>query len=62
MFSYSKLIVATLSAAVSVWLCSPQADFLSGRFLDARWDMEQVVARKQEILQRDWLKLAIAGY
>ncbi|PVF94809.1 NAD(P)-binding protein [Serendipita vermifera] len=52
----------TLVAAVCVWLCSPQADFLSGRFLDARWDMEQVVARKEEITKGDWLKLAIGGY
>lgn len=52
----------TLSAALSVWLSSPQADFLSGRYLDARWDMEQVVARKDEIVKGDWLKLALAGY
>jgi hypothetical protein len=55
-------LLATLIGGLSVYLCSPVADFLSGRFLDARWDIEQVVERKEEIVKNDWLKLQIAGY
>ncbi|PVF94817.1 NAD(P)-binding protein [Serendipita vermifera] len=53
---------APLSGALSVWLSSPQADFLSGRVVDARWDMEQVVAQKEEIVKRNWLKVSVSGY
>jgi len=53
---------APLSGGLSVYLSHPHADFLSGRFLDGRWDIEEVVARKEEIVQNDWLKIQIAGY
>lgn len=54
--------VASLVGGVSVYLSHPHADFLSGRFLDSRWDIDQVVERKEEIVQNDLLKLMIAGY
>ncbi|CAG7854657.1 SubName: Full=Related to peroxisomal short-chain alcohol dehydrogenase {ECO:0000313/EMBL:CCA70502.1} [Serendipita indica DSM 11827] len=53
---------ASLVGGVSVYLSHPHADFLSGRFLDSRWDIDQVVERKEEIVQNDLLKLMIAGY
>ncbi|PVF94810.1 hypothetical protein CPB86DRAFT_876131 [Serendipita vermifera] len=52
----------SLSGALSVWLSSSQADFLSGRVVDARWDMEEVVAQKEEIVKGDWLKISLSGY
>jgi hypothetical protein len=58
----SLLDIATLSGALAVWLSSPQADFLSGRLIDARWDMEQVVAQKEEIIKGNWLKISVSGY
>lgn len=54
--------VAPLVGGLSVYLSHPHADFLSGRFLDGRWDIEDVVARKEEIVKNDWLKIAIGGY
>jgi hypothetical protein len=53
---------APLSGGLSVWLSHPQGDFLSGRFFDSRWDIQQVVERKDEIVKDDWLKLRIGGY
>jgi len=38
-----------LPAAVSVWLSSPEADFLRGRFLWSNWDVEELKAMKGEI-------------
>ncbi|KIM21834.1 hypothetical protein M408DRAFT_333213 [Serendipita vermifera MAFF 305830] len=61
-FSALALDKAPLVAGVSVYLSHPKADFLSGRFLDARWDIEEVVARKEEIVKNDLLKIQIAGY
>ncbi|KIM22563.1 hypothetical protein M408DRAFT_78899 [Serendipita vermifera MAFF 305830] len=51
-----------LSGGVCVYLSHPHAEFLSGRFLDARWDMDEVVAKKEEIVSGDLLKLRIGGY
>ncbi|KAG8826059.1 hypothetical protein FRC17_008424 [Serendipita sp. 399] len=54
---------ANLVAGLSVFLAaSPEADALSGRFLDARWDIEEVLAKKEEIVSKDLLKLRIDGY
>ncbi|KAF8856273.1 hypothetical protein BDZ45DRAFT_594436, partial [Acephala macrosclerotiorum] len=33
-----------------VWLASPEADFLNGRFVWANWDVEELKERKEEIL------------
>lgn len=32
-----------LPAHFAVWLASPEADFLHGRFLWAHWDVEQMI-------------------
>lgn len=55
-------ILAPLVGGVCVYLSHSHADFLSGRFYDARWDMDEVVAKKEEILSGDLLKLRIGGY
>jgi hypothetical protein len=33
----------------AVWLTSPEADFLKGRFLWSHWDVEELIAKKQQI-------------
>ncbi|MCJ1304224.1 hypothetical protein MMC08_007036 [Hypocenomyce scalaris] len=33
----------------AVWVASPEAEFLKGRFLWAHWDVEELKAKKQEI-------------
>lgn len=38
-----------LPAQYAVWLCSPEADFLKGRFLWAQWDVEELMAKKAAI-------------
>lgn len=39
-----------------VWLCSEKRDWLSGRFVAATWNMEELEARKGEILEKNLLK------
>ncbi|KAI9874074.1 MAG: hypothetical protein M1830_010220 [Pleopsidium flavum] len=39
-----------LSANFTVWLASHEADFLSGRFLWANWDVEQLKEKKSELV------------
>ena len=45
----------------AVWLCQEKAKFLSGRFIAANWDMDDLVSRKEEIVKDDLLKLTLKG-
>ncbi len=44
-----------LAASFVVWLCSGKADWAGGRYLSATWDVEELSARKEEILRDDLL-------
>lgn len=45
-----------LAADTMVWLCKEKRDWLSGRYLPATWNLEEVEARKKEIVEKDLLK------
>lgn len=52
----------SLSAHMAVWLSSPAAAFLHGRFVWANWDADELMERKQEILgDHGLLKVGITG-
>lgn len=44
-----------VAAGFAVWLCSGQADWARGRYLNATWDVDQLQERKDEILRDDLL-------
>lgn len=44
-------------ASVVVWLSSEKAKFLSGRVMIANWDVDELTERKEEILEKDLLKI-----
>jgi hypothetical protein len=46
-----------LCGGFCVWLTKEKREWLSGRYLDARWDIETLVGKKEEILIKDLLKL-----
>lgn len=48
-----------LPAATIAWLTSERRDWLSGRYLSATWDMEELLARKAEIVGGDKLKVRL---
>lgn len=51
-----------LVGGVGVWLAGwtgPERGFLSGRFVAANWDVEDLVARREEILERNLLKVGL---
>ena len=51
---------ADLAAALCIYLTTSRADFLRGRFISANWDVTELEARRQEIIERDLLKLSLA--
>lgn len=47
-------LTASLSAGFCVWLCHPEAAFLSGKVLWAQWDVPELLAQKEWIEKHPW--------
>jgi hypothetical protein len=45
-----------------VWLASDEADFLSGRFLWASWDVDELIAKKDVIQANNYLTFQLSGW
>lgn len=45
-----------LSAHTILWLLKERRDWLAGRYLDCNWDVEEVLKKKEEIVEGDKLK------
>eukprot|EP01113_Clastostelium_recurvatum_P050037 TRINITY_DN9384_c1_g1_i1.p1 TRINITY_DN9384_c1_g1~~TRINITY_DN9384_c1_g1_i1.p1 ORF type:complete len:295 (+),score=28.53 TRINITY_DN9384_c1_g1_i1:20-904(+) len=43
-----------------VWLAATRLSWLSGRYVSCPWDMEELMARKEEIIEGDKLKMKMA--
>ena len=54
--------VVELPAAFCVWLATPEADFLKGRFLFANWDVEELKAMAHKFEDRDLLTIGLKGW
>lgn len=44
-----------------MWLTKDAEEkrWLSGRFLSAKWDVEELVGRREEVVEKDMLKMRI---
>jgi hypothetical protein len=51
-----------LAAHFQVWLAGPDADFLKGKMVWANWDVEELKAKKDEILKGHLLELSLKGW
>jgi hypothetical protein len=52
----------TLPASFCLWLASPEARFLSGKFLWANWDIDELKARAEELKSGDELNITVNGW
>lgn len=50
-----------LAGSAVNWLVSAQAAFLSGRYVSAHWDVEEILARKEEIVEKNLLTVRLNG-
>ena len=52
---------ADLCGAYCVWLTKDvmASSWLSGRYISATWDVEQLVTKKNEIVEKDQLKFGL---
>jgi NAD(P)-dependent dehydrogenase (short-subunit alcohol dehydrogenase family) len=52
----------SLPAGFIVWLASPEARFLKGKFVWANWDVDELMERKEEIEGTPLLSLGLQGW
>ncbi|KZV67318.1 NAD-P-binding protein [Peniophora sp. CONT] len=50
-----------LAAATFLWLTARNAEFLNGRYVQATWDLNEVLAKKDEIVRDNLLVTKLAG-
>jgi hypothetical protein len=50
--------IAELSGGLSLYLASPRADFLRGRYIAVNWDVEEMEKHAEEIKQKNLLSFA----
>ena len=53
--------VVQLPGNFCVWLASPEAEFLKGKFIWANWDVEELKGRKEEIQSSRLLTWMLEG-
>ncbi|OQE41881.1 hypothetical protein PENCOP_c004G07035 [Penicillium coprophilum] len=52
----------SLPASFCVWLASPEAKFLKGKYLWANWDVDELKARAEEIQESSDLSIVLGGW
>jgi hypothetical protein len=52
----------SLPASFCLWLASPEARFLSGKFLWANWDIDELKARADELKSGTELNIGVNGW
>jgi hypothetical protein len=55
------VIKVELPAGAAAYLAYPQAKFLSGRYMSSNWDVDELQARKDEIAEKNLLKIDLRG-
>ena len=51
-----------LAAAFAVWLASPEANWTGGKLLWANWDIEELVAWREKIVNGNELSMTLKGW
>jgi len=54
--------VVELPASFIVWAASPEAEFLKGKFIWANWDVDELKAKKEELLASPQLTFGLLGW
>lgn len=55
-------VLVELPANFMVWLTSPEASFLNGRYVYANWDINELKARAEEVQSGILLTAGISGW
>lgn len=52
----------SLPANFTVWLTSPEAEFLRGRYIWVNWDVQELMDAKESIIKEDKLVMGLRGW
>ena len=52
----------SLPGSFNVWVASPEARFLKGKFLWANWDVDELKARAEELREGTQLSIGLVGW
>ena len=61
MFLKFALDTPELVGGMAVWLTTKEAYFLNGRFVSVNWSVDELVARKEDIIKSNDLKMVLLG-
>lgn len=61
-FTTLTLGLVSLPASFSVWLASPEARFLRGKFIWANWDVDELKAQAERIVNGTLLSVGLDGW
>ena len=61
-YDEADLDLVSLPASFNVWLASPEARFLKGKFLWANWDVDELKAQAKEIETTTQLSIGLNGW
>jgi hypothetical protein len=56
------IVPVSLPASFIVWLVSPEARFLKGKFVWANWDIDELKAQAKKIEQTEYLSIGLVGW
>ena len=51
-----RRLIILVAQGFLTWLTKEPRDFLNGRYLSVNWDVNELVAKKDEIVEKDLLK------
>lgn len=54
--------LVTLPASFNLWLATPEARFLKGKFLWCNWDIDELKSRAKEIESSRLLNIDLVGW
>lgn len=61
-YSEAEFKLVSLPASFNVWLASPEARFLKGKFLWANWDVDELKAQAKRIEATTQFDIALGGW
>lgn len=50
-----------LVSGLGVWLSTDKASFLNGKYIESNWSVNELVERKEEIVQQGKLSVGLVG-
>jgi hypothetical protein len=61
-YSSADTFIVELPASFVVWIASPEAEFLKGKFVWSNWDVDELKAKREHFAASNDLTLGLIGW